>query len=571
MRESIDSIKNYIWAFLVKNSSPELPHIDNDDLKNIFEKVNDILQSKQSTVNYKFEKLTNELGFMITKLVFSYSVYINYFILTVLALSLVIVGSFGSITSIPYTALPPTKIHPLFHPTDLDVDQDCHIVYKNDKDSKKKHDIMDEKHAIILPITSSIALCGLYIVIKKFEVQWLKYVMWMLTLNMKIVNLPSTKFVVTYIFHAFSRTLTSITRKWDPLSYSPRFRLTLSDDNEAINANSGIITNFGYKEYLESDDSKLYYQATIDEIDKDSSIKFFYRREFIEPSSVTAKRQIFNIYFDNASFYAFIFSLISTVMYHYFSDNWLMTNIVSVNMAIWAISNLKLKNLRSGTLILVALFFYDIFFVFGTDVMVTVATNIDLPVKLTVPTKFNTSESKFEFAMLGLGDIALPGMFIAMCYKFDIWKYHYDNTDTEFHLLNKKYAGKYFIVACASYTLALVTCMVALTIYNTAQPALLYIVPSLVISTVLTALISREFNLFWTFQYDTIELGENMLEVEDTDKGVSTKAMTYAEYIMTDNDEDDNEDYTEEDALMDEKYSDYDSEDTDDTISMSQE
>lgn len=64
------------------------------------------------------------------------------------------------------------------------------------------------------------------------------------------------------------------------------------------------------------------------------------------------------------------------------------------------------------------LFFYDIFFVFGTDVMLTVAKNIDAPIKLLFPRDWNAAEPKFS--LLGLGDIVLPGIFIAFCLRYDI-------------------------------------------------------------------------------------------------------------------------------------------------------
>jgi hypothetical protein len=72
---------------------------------------------------------------------------------------------------------------------------------------------------------------------------------------------------------------------------------------------------------------------------------------------------------------------------------------------------------------------YDIFWVFGTDVMVTVAksfgtcvavifvfvlssspsscTSLDAPIKLVFPR--NVFAHTFEFSMLGLGDIVIPG------------------------------------------------------------------------------------------------------------------------------------------------------------------
>jgi minor histocompatibility antigen H13 len=53
------------------------------------------------------------------------------------------------------------------------------------------------------------------------------------------------------------------------------------------------------------------------------------------------------------------------------------------------------------------LFFYDIFWVYGTDVMVTVAKSLDAPIKLLFPIDFTTTPPKFS--MLGLGDIVIPG------------------------------------------------------------------------------------------------------------------------------------------------------------------
>jgi minor histocompatibility antigen H13 len=64
------------------------------------------------------------------------------------------------------------------------------------------------------------------------------------------------------------------------------------------------------------------------------------------------------------------------------------------------------------------LFFYDIFWVYGTDVMVTVAKSLDAPIKLMFP--YNWSEEPPLFSMLGLGDIVIPGVFVSLCLKFDL-------------------------------------------------------------------------------------------------------------------------------------------------------
>jgi minor histocompatibility antigen H13 len=64
------------------------------------------------------------------------------------------------------------------------------------------------------------------------------------------------------------------------------------------------------------------------------------------------------------------------------------------------------------------LFFYDIFWVYGTDVMITVAKSIDAPIKLMFP--YNLLEVPPKFSMLGLGDIVIPGIFVALALKYDI-------------------------------------------------------------------------------------------------------------------------------------------------------
>ena len=86
-----------------------------------------------------------------------------------------------------------------------------------------------------------------------------------------------------------------------------------------------------------------------------------------------------------------------------------------------------LGNFTNGFMLLVFLFFYDIFFVFGTDVMLTVAKSIDAPIKLLFPTNWEATNEETgliepKFSLLGLGDIVIPGIFIALCLRYDIIK-----------------------------------------------------------------------------------------------------------------------------------------------------
>ena len=52
--------------------------------------------------------------------------------------------------------------------------------------------------------------------------------------------------------------------------------------------------------------------------------------------------------------------------------------------------------------------------------MVTVALNLDAPIKLLFP--YNLYGDEVKTSLLGLGDIVIPGIFIALCLRYDINK-----------------------------------------------------------------------------------------------------------------------------------------------------
>ncbi len=81
------------------------------------------------------------------------------------------------------------------------------------------------------------------------------------------------------------------------------------------------------------------------------------------------------------------------------------------------LKSLSLSSTKTGLFLLWALFFYDIFWVYGTDVMVTVAKNLDIPIKILFP--FINGEGDFKTSMVGLGDLVIPGIFVSLCLKYD--------------------------------------------------------------------------------------------------------------------------------------------------------
>ncbi|KAG7578919.1 Reverse transcriptase domain [Arabidopsis thaliana x Arabidopsis arenosa] len=79
-------------------------------------------------------------------------------------------------------------------------------------------------------------------------------------------------------------------------------------------------------------------------------------------------------------------------------------NILGLSFCIKGIEILSLGSLKTGAILLTGIFFYDIFWVFFTPVMVSVAKSFDAPIKLLFP----TGDAHRPYPMLVLGDIVIP-------------------------------------------------------------------------------------------------------------------------------------------------------------------
>ena len=87
--------------------------------------------------------------------------------------------------------------------------------------------------------------------------------------------------------------------------------------------------------------------------------------------------------------------LSSIFSYYYFqTKHFLMNNVLGISFCIQSIERISIGSYKIGAILLVGLFFYDIFWVFGTDVMVTVAKSFDGPIKLLFPRVLPTLAAK---------------------------------------------------------------------------------------------------------------------------------------------------------------------------------
>lgn len=192
-----------------------------------------------------------------------------------------------------------------------------------------------------------------------------------------------------------------------------------------------------------------------------------------------------------------ILSFMAVGVYVY-TKNWIYNNCLAILFCVHAIQFIFLGNFKNGFLLLVFLFFYDIFFVFGTDVMLTVAKNIDAPIKLLFPRNLNANPP--EFSLLGLGDIVIPGIFIALCLRYDILRTMDPSKITELvkknqseeviKMLQKQAvvaSTPYFYGAIIGYLVAIVSTVVVMFMFDHGQPALLYLVPGVLLSVLFNA------------------------------------------------------------------------------------
>ena len=104
--------------------------------------------------------------------------------------------------------------------------------------------------------------------------------------------------------------------------------------------------------------------------------------------------------------------------------------------------------------------------------------------------------------MLGLGDIVIPGLYLALILRMDIKRKEAANrprTRSKARELKKKPPPMYFWTVTFGYALGLITTIAVMNIFEAAQPALLYIVPGLLLTTFFRALFAGEVKKIWAY------------------------------------------------------------------------
>jgi len=171
---------------------------------------------------------------------------------------------------------------------------------------------------------------------------------------------------------------------------------------------------------------------------------------------------------------------------------WPFQDLIGGGFLCWLQRTMRLPNIKVATLFLCIMFFFDIFWVFlsplifqGHSVMVTVATGGNtgerVPMLLCLPA---IGDPLGNDRMLGFGDIALPGLLVSYLRRHDMQS-------------SRAWCKGYFLPALIGYFIGLCCTIVALTIMKMGQPALLYLVPGTLGTTVVLSCCRGELEDLW--------------------------------------------------------------------------
>jgi minor histocompatibility antigen H13 len=178
----------------------------------------------------------------------------------------------------------------------------------------------------------------------------------------------------------------------------------------------------------------------------------------------------------------------------WFYESWALNNVCAFSMCIFSIQiigKVYCRSYQSACVFFCGLFAYDVFWVFCTPVMESVVNGFikhNLPTMLIFPTMdWNIqAETKFGGA-LGLGDVILPGIFVGLMLRFDQ------------SLGSGSRPYFYFWLTMGGYTGGLIAAGTVAILFESGQPALMYILPSCVLAPSLGAIWRGEWIELWTY------------------------------------------------------------------------
>eukprot|EP00126_Sphaerothecum_destruens_P008586 Sdes_comp20266_c0_seq1m13792 len=367
-------------------------------------------------------------------------------------------------------------------------------------------EVVTSKDAAMFPFVASLVLLGLYFVFKYVPQNYISVVVtgyfffigtFALTNVLRVVVLPFLPDSFTH--EPFHFSLTQEKKK------KPDCKKSTSAKPESGSEESG--SEVSYDTLADSSSVATTTAAS-------SSEKVYHE-------------DLFSLSLDKVDLVSFGVSLCLGVWY-VAQKHWIANNIFGLAFSINGIEMISLGNVKIGCLLLGGLFFYDIFWVFGTDVMVTVAKSFDAPIKLLFPKDFLINGIfATQFTMLGLGDIVIPGIFLALLLRFDRYRCFFaqKGSNRKNSLQNfVEFDKKYFKTGYISYIVGMLATFSVMHIFNHAQPALLYLVPTCISGPLLVAAFSGELKAL--FAYDDESSNQDKKTSKSCTKSKNSTCLT---------------------------------------------
>ncbi|KAH6630515.1 signal peptide peptidase-domain-containing protein [Chaetomium sp. MPI-SDFR-AT-0129] len=288
------------------------------------------------------------------------------------------------------------------------------------------------------------------------------------------------------------------------------------------------------------------------------SLRYLITQEWTVRLAVSGS-PVFNFELRLNELLGYALAVVVSVAYHLTAWN-ALSNILSTAMCYFSFMMFSPTSFTIGTMVLASLFVYDVVMVFYTPYMITVAKNIDAPIKLVFTSPTGAS-------MLGLGDIVVPGMLMALALRFDLFL-HYrrqtrlepvqlkaettagtTTTTTEHRRIKPRYVDihgqwgnrfwttpigrlfpvrdaseprtatafpkPYFYASVVGYAAGMLATLTAMLVFNHGQPALLYLVPGVTGALWLTGLLRGEVKDMWEYTEDgSLDTEDVVVEVD---------------------------------------------------------
>ena len=443
-----------------------------------------------------------------------------YIHLIISALFPIVTGAFASLSR-PSSAAKPSKKSKNSHEED-DEDED-------EEEVEQKMEGMSPKDAIILPITAGLVLGGLYWLIKKYGADMINLIFgWYFSaVGVFSVGKLFNDAAALSIGVAFPAYFAHRGKLWRTDGAE---RKAVTGENAQESRTSPLPGILGLIPLPRMVSDRLW---SLRAIPKQKYAFVAYVKNVLD---VNGPVTLLNV--------AAAVCSLTAISYNQFIDKpWWLTNLQGFAVSYTALQVMSPTTFVTGSMILTALFFYDIWAVFFTPLMVTVAKNLDQPIKLLFPRPDEPgAEGKppiKSYSMLGLGDIVLPGLMIGLALRFDlhmyylkkqkmaaktgkgeetgreivkadyhnvtgvwgsrIWTFGLDRSCLPQTLVTAAFPKPYFIASLVGYVIGMIATLLVMSIWQHAQPALLYLVPGVLLSIWSTSLVRGEVKEMWNY------------------------------------------------------------------------